>query len=171
MSAYIRILPFALLALVSAQGAPGSKVVPHSRREKLLTETARFMNFQDAAMADQLVVARYPFEFEPPKEVAPELLTEPEKIPDKVYTDEEILNAVAPLIRPSGAVVRDGKGILILPQGPLPDGSVVKLNFQGKPYLIKVMDVVSDSYKLKLNESVIVRSFDPSAKSGRVSRD
>lgn len=150
------------------------KVVAHTKRSNLLKNAEQYVDFTDAELKAEIPDARYPFEF------APEVVEDKPKPkvgpvappPPAPLTDQEVLDRIAdtPPLKPTGMLIKGGKGVLILPQGILPEGSSIKVNFGDQPYIIRVTTVTADSYTLQLNEASVTRKIDSSAGQG-VRRD
>ncbi|GHB94266.1 hypothetical protein [Cerasicoccus arenae] len=170
MKAFVSILTFFLLTSIVAEAA-ADRVVARTKRINMLKNAQEQIDISDPALLEELPQVRYPFEFAPEAEKVVVVQTETAAPPPpKEITKDEVLERIAPSLNPSGIIFKEGKGVLILPKGLLPDGSAIKVNYGGKPYLIKVTDVTSDSYTLRLDETSLVRQFD--AGSGRgVTRD
>lgn len=165
-----RIFLLLLLAPICVQAA--DRVVARTKRINMLKETRQYTNLADPELKSEISEVRYPFEFKPEEVKAPVKVVDnkPVEVAPVEITNEEILDKIAPNIKPTGVLFKAGKGVLILPKGQLADGSAIRVNYAGKPYLIRVTDVTTDSFTLRLDDASLVRQID--AGSGRgVTRD
>ncbi|WP_309396258.1 hypothetical protein [Cerasicoccus maritimus] len=160
-----------ILALLLAPAfVHANLVVPRTKRINMLKEAQACLLKADPELKTDIADVRYPFEFEA-KPVVVETKGEPVKeVVQEEITNEEILEKISPKIMPTGVLFKGGKGVLILPRGQLADGSAIRVNYGGKPYLIKVTDVTTGSFTLQLDDASLVRQIDAGAGRG-VKRD
>lgn len=174
MKTLARIAFLFLAACLSAQAQ--EKVVAHTKRSNLLKSAELYSNVGSLSIKSEIDHGvRYPFEFAPPeapKPVATETTTvAAEPVAEVKLTDEEVLGKLAPKLRPTGMLFRGGKGYLILPQGSMPDGGTIRVTYENHPYIIRVTDITTDSYTLRINEAALTRPIDPNANAGGATRD
>ncbi|WP_309385537.1 hypothetical protein [Cerasicoccus frondis] len=166
-----RIILLLLLAPVLAQAA--NVVTPRTKRINLLKDCRQCLQVADPEAKKEIPSVRYLFEFEPAPEAPKPVIVndKPAPVVEVVeVSNQEILDKISPKIMPTGVMFQRGKGVLILDKGQLADGSSIRVNYGGKPYIIKVTDVTTDSFTLRLDDASLVRKID--AGSGRgVKRD
>lgn len=165
-----RIFLLLLLAPICVQAS--DRVVARTKRMNMLKETRQYMNLADPELKAEISEVRYPFEFKPEEVAAPVKVVDnkPVEVAPVEISNQEILDKIAPNIKPTGVLFKGGKGVLILPKGQLADGSAIRVNYADKPYIIRVTDVTTDSFTLRLDDASLVRQID--AGSGRgVTRD
>ncbi len=151
-------------------GQRGAVVAPRSR-DQALANARSLLNPEDTGIHARLLEVDYPFDFyRAPVEMATEVAEEKPKVVEVTYSDEEVLQAVAATIRPSGMVIRGTQRILVLPNGNLAENSTLNVNFRGQPYEILLEQIRIDGYVLRLNEATLTRHFDGN-QSGRIQRD
>lgn len=162
---------FLLLLLVPVCVQAADRVVARTKRMNMLKEAGQYLDMSDTELKAEIPEARYPFEFKP-DEVKPVTVTEEDEpvVVPEVISNQEILDKIAPNIKPTGVLFRNGKGVLILSKGQLADGSSIRVTYAGKPYLIRVTNITTDSFTLQLDDASLVKMID--AGSGRgVTRD
>lgn len=155
------ILASIMLIPASLVAQSGGAVIPIERREKSLAEGKLFISQKDPDLKATFSELRYPFAFKE-KEVIPEAVEEVEVVEEPKepeLTDRQVLDEIAPKINASGTLVRGSKAYLIFPNGQLPDGGTIRLNFRDKTYIIQVTDVTTSGYSLRLNDEVAKKTF------------
>ncbi|WOO41407.1 hypothetical protein [Rubellicoccus peritrichatus] len=156
----------------------GAKVISVKKREKTLHLGETYLNLKNPEQYASFSELNYPFSFLPPEEevevvpeATPEVVEAPvEKEPEIVLTDREVLEDVAANMNPTGTLERAGKTYLVFAKGQIPDGGSIKLNYKGKPYMIRITDVADTGYNLVLNDETIYKTLGGSGK-GTIQRD
>lgn len=174
MKPYWHILAcFSLALFLSGTGTvsgQGRNIPPQSNRDQVLQMARNLLHPKDTGLLERLSEIPYPFDFyRPPIEEQPTSVGVKPKEVEVVYSDEEVLEAVAPTIRPTGTVIRGNQRILVLPNGNLSEGALLNVNFRGKPYEIRLEQIRNDRYVLRLNETTLIRYFDGDT-TGRITR-
>jgi len=150
------------------------RVVPLTKRSNLIKNAQAMQDVSDPELVAELDSVRYPFEFAPaPKKVVVKTPTgpEPEPEPERVITSQEVLDEFTSRLKATGAIIKDGRGVLILAGGKqLIEGRTYRVNYEGKPFDIVLSAVTSDSYTLSLDNDSVTRKFDSDAGRG-VTRD
>ncbi len=156
--------------LASLAQAQSGAVIPIKKRKAILEEGRTYMYQEDPELKAAFVDLLYPFSFKE-EEIPEEIIEkEPDKPVEPELTDKDVLTEVAPKINATGTMVRGGTSYLIFPNGQLPEGGSIKLNFRGKPYIIRVININSSGYDLKLNDDVVHKTFGQGT-SGTIERD
>jgi hypothetical protein len=75
----------------------------------------------------------------------------------RTYTDAEVLEAVAPRITPTGAVVVGGESILLFGQKRLKVGDTYSISFEGRDYDVVITAIERTSFTLRLNQQQVTR--------------
>ncbi len=167
------IVPVLLVILLGA--APSAQaqglVMPIKRRTAILEAVERYLQPMDPQFKEQLAELEYPFAFEAaPVAVEPTATKSAEPEPVVVtYTDQQVLEAFSSKFRPTGMMARGELNYLIIEVGdrtqPIAEGSLIRFNYEGKSYNVRLTSVTDDDYTLRLGEATLVRrineSFDP----------
>ncbi|MGE9296216.1 MAG: hypothetical protein ACQKBV_08035 [Puniceicoccales bacterium] len=163
----IFLLVTAIIFPVVAQ-AKGDRVTPRTKRVNLLKNATAALDVKNEAILAEIADVRYPFEFapEPDKPVVVKKDEPAAPVIQKELTDAEMLAKIAPSIKPSGVFFKGGKGVLVVPGAQLPDGSSIRATFGDKAVMVRIRDVTAESYKLQLNDAVLLRKFDDTAGRG-----
>lgn len=165
--ALLTLLACALLAPVLQ--AQSGAVIPTKKRKAILEQGRTFIYQQDPELKATFAELRYPFAFKVEKvEEVVETVVEAPKEPE--LTDKDVLAEVAPKINATGTMMRGGTSYLIFSNGQLPEGGSIKLNFRGKPYIVRVANITSAGYELRLNDEVYKKTFGHES-SGTIERD
>lgn len=85
---------------------------------------------------------------EPPPE--PEDGEEPIEIPLLPRADAELLEAIAATLRINGIVTYNNRDLIVINQTPTPAGRMITVEFEGKPYFIRVEEIHSNRVVLSL---------------------
>lgn len=75
----------------------------------------------------------------------------------RTYTDAEVLEALAPRITPTGAVVVGGEAILLFGQKRLKVGDTYSISFEGREYDVVITAIERTSFTLRLNQQQVTR--------------
>lgn len=156
----------------------GAKVISEKKRSMTLELGEKYLHLKDPVLYEKLAELVYPFSFLPPEEEVEEVAEAPVAVneeappppPEIIMTDREVLEDVAANIKPTGTLERAGKAYLVFPKGQIPDGGTIKLNYKGKPYVIRITDVTDTGYNLILNDETTYKTLGDSGK-GTVERD
>ncbi len=77
----------------------------------------------------------------------------------KVYTDSEIVKAVAAKINPTGIVRINGEDFLLFGQKKLKVGDILTINYENESYPIIISAIENNQFTVRLNSEEIVKSI------------
>jgi hypothetical protein len=80
-------------------------------------------------------------------------------IAKKIYTDSEIVKAVAAKINPSGIVRINGEDYLLFGQKRLKVGDILTINYENESYPIIISAIKNNQFTVRLNSEEIVKSI------------
>lgn len=159
-----RLLAYGLLlvglAVPSGLLAQRSDLVPAPRRAVTLEQGRALLAARDAANLELPASIPSPFlapEAEPVPGPAAQTPVAGPAPTVRVFSDAEILAAVAPRITPTGTVVLGGEPILLFGQKRLKVGDVYPISFEGREYEVVITAIDRTSYTLRLNQELLTR--------------
>lgn len=166
-----------MVVLGASPAFPADKdtVLPSKRRATILTTGKALTDMENHFIQKDITGLVYPFALDVPTE-EPEEDTGPEEAAPVVvtYTNEEVLAKFAENFKPSGMMARGDANYLIVDvrgrKQPLAENSLVRFNFEGKPYNIRIGEVSDDDYLLKLGEATLLQPLNESFDERKIKR-
>jgi hypothetical protein len=146
-----------LLGFIPAAQGQRSDVLPATQRARTI-ELANQLA-APAAPAPLPAVLKNPFTGTIP---APAVTAGPrETVAPAVVSNRQLLEAIAPLVNPSGSVALGGEPILLFGQKRIKVGDTLSISFDGEPYELVISNIQSTSFTLRLRGEEITRPIKP----------
>ena len=140
------------------------QVIAVKKRNQILSEGESLTHLQDPPLKQKIAELSYPFSFKPDEKLEPIETSEQDAEPTPVsYSDKQILQSVAKNLDATGVIIQGNRPYLILPNGNIPMGSKIKVNYRGIPYTIVISDIDQSRYILKLNQASFTKYFEDSS--------
>jgi len=164
-SRIITILLSTLIALSALPGGlHGQSVVSSKKRGEVIKLGEAYIDRSLPDWEATLNALEYPFSFvlpQDPVEEAQPVIEEaaPVAPPKPELTPRQILDEVATKINATGIVQRGEVTYLIVSGGLISEKSTIRINYEGKPYVIQVEDASNDGYTLRLQNETVRKSF------------
>ncbi len=73
------------------------------------------------------------------------------------YNDLQVLEAIAPKVRPTGSVQIGGLDYLLFGQKRLKVGEMLTITYEGSVYLIEITSIERNNFRIRLNSEELVR--------------
>lgn len=154
-----------LLLPTPADAQMGARISSARDRQAIVDRINEALEMEDEGLTARFVDLRYPFRFVQPERPVTVEAEEQEEEPEEVVPtipESAILEAIAAKLNPKGTLIRSDRRMIILvgPDGRdvnLREGDEFTATFQEEQYTVSVHTVNTDTFSLRLNESVISR--------------
>jgi hypothetical protein len=73
------------------------------------------------------------------------------------YNDRQILEAIAPKVNPTGSARIGSTDYLLFGQKRLKEGEMLTITYEGSAYLIEIVSIQRNNFRIRLNSEELVR--------------
>jgi hypothetical protein len=146
-------------SILVAQGALRPDVTPPAAREQSVSLAQRLAAAPEVPKV--VVGPRNPFAA--PAQVR-DLVAAPAVVAPPQVSDRRLLDAMAPLINPTGTMALGGQPILLFGQKRIKVGDTLPITFEGRSYSLVISAIQSTSFTVRLNNEETTRPINPASR-------
>jgi len=160
-----------LLAVLLGGGAaradPAADIQPPQQRDATVALAQKLLESKTGAplpatIPDPFKIPAPPGTDQPgPDNPTPEVTAPVVPVPPPEPLDRQLLEAIAPMITPSGTAVFGGRSLLLFGQKKLKVGDTLPIIYKDKPYELTITAIDDGTFTLRLRAEEITRTIKP----------